>query len=125
MALHRPDSGPDPLSLLGAATPALKKTMLDLVSSYGTTSPETSEVGGSYQLRYLRSRPGGQGLTNNRKTRSLPFSGTGKGGSVAMVSSRARKEEKIRSDGDSQDGIIRQCVDQSAVLREIPCINAC
>lgn len=100
-------------SLLGAASPALKKTMVDLATNYGATSPEASKAGGSYQLKYLRSKRSGNQLSENvneSKNRStIPFSGPAKGSSIVRVSSRTRRgEERVTSDGDSQEGIIRQ-----------------
>jgi hypothetical protein len=99
-------------SLLGAASPALKKTMVDLATNYGATSPEASKAGSSYQLKYLRSKRSGNQLSESAtesKTRNIPFSGPAKGNSVVRVSSRSRRgEQTITSDGDSQEGIIRQ-----------------
>ena len=102
-------------SLLSAASPALKKTMVDLATNYGATTPEASKAGGSYQLRYLRSKQSGKQLsdqnnTTTSKNRTIPFSGPAKGSSIVRVSSRSRSrpEERIRGDGDSQEGIIRQ-----------------
>lgn len=86
--------------------------MVDLATNYGATSPEVSKAGGSYQLKYLRSKRSGNQLSENvtdSKNRTIPFSGPGKGSSIVRVSSRTRRgEERVTSDNDSQEGIIRQ-----------------
>jgi hypothetical protein len=89
--------------------------MIDLATNYGATTPEASKIGGSYQLRYLRSKQSGKQLsepnnTTTSKNRTIPFSGPAKGSSIVRVSSRSRSrpEERMRSDSDSQEGIIRQ-----------------
>ena len=95
-------------SLIGVATPALKKTMLDLVTNYGATDTQAGSKSGSgtFPLKYFNSkRNQSQQPSEGSKQRShLPFTGPGKGS--AMVS-RSRHDDTVKSDGDSQDGIIR------------------
>ncbi len=104
------------LALIGAASPVLKKAMSDLQTHYGdltTDNQGRSGMGHSFALKYLKSKRtnrtnnGSQPTNSNgSKNRTIPFGGPGVSGS-AMIS-RNRQEEKIQSDGDSQEGIIRQ-----------------
>jgi hypothetical protein len=101
------------LALIGAASPVLKKAMMDLVTNYGATgdSQNDSRLGRSFAMKYIKSKrnrtgQASQPTDSNGSKRPLPFSGSGVSGS-AMVS-RNRHEEKVQSDGDSQEGIIRQ-----------------
>ncbi|KAK5162863.1 uncharacterized protein LTR77_011120 [Saxophila tyrrhenica] len=103
------------LALIGAASPVLKKAMSDLVTNFGasTDSQARSGNGRSFALKYLKSKRTFRSNndsqptdSNGSKIRPLPFGGPGVSG-AAMIS-RNRPEEKLRSDGDSQEGIIRQ-----------------
>jgi len=104
------------LSLIGAAAPALKKTMLDLQTHFGaTTESQTNSKGGTntFPLKYLsasrRNASQQPSSHTDSKTGRMPFQGPGRGGSVIVGKSR-HHDDRIRtgSDGDSQKGIIRE-----------------
>lgn len=102
------------LALIGAASPVLKRAMADLVTNYGAQTDSQNRSGGnSFALKYLKPR-------SNNKSNDALQTGSGSGGSKGHMpfggsvvsgnpmTSRSRNEEKIRGDGDSQEGIIRQ-----------------
>ena len=100
-------------SLLGAASPALKKTMLDLQTNYGASESQSNSrtgYGGSFAMKYLNSSKRNMNnshLTDSRD-RNIPFSGPGVKGTASIHGRSRNDERRITSDGDSQEGIIRQ-----------------
>ena len=94
-------------SLVAVATPALKKTMMDLVTNYGAAESQSNTArSGSFPLKYLsRNRHNISGeRSGGSKQRSIPFSGPGRGSTMV---SRSRNEDTLKGDSDSQEGIIR------------------
>lgn len=95
-------------SLIGVATPALKKTMLDLVTNFGAAESQSNTKSGSgtFPLKYFsRRNNASQQPSEGSKARShMPFTGPGKGSTMV---SRSRHEDTVKGDNDSQEGIIR------------------
>lgn len=102
------------LALIGTASPALKKAMMDLATNWGhqTASGGSNSGGGqSFGLKYIKKRSQGskgssQPLNTSSGSRHIPFSGPGIGSSA--FASINKHDKRVRSDGDSQEGIIRQ-----------------
>ena len=104
-------------SLIGAASPALKKTMLDLMTNFGAASESQAnsraKYGGSFPLKYINSkinskRDVSQPSENDSKPRFVPFIGGETRGTAVVSVTRSNTHHKGVSDGDSQEGIIRQ-----------------
>lgn len=102
------------LALIGAALSVLKKAMADLATNWGhqTTSNESSSKNGqSFGLKYLKKRSQrSNGLSqpsdSGSRSRPLPYAGPGVSGNAFVRMNR--DDKKVRGDGDSQEGIIRQ-----------------
>ena len=92
-------------SLTGAASPALKKTMMDLMTNYGAqTESHSNSKPGSFPMKYLRSKHRSQPMDSER-SRNIPYSGAAKGSALI---SKSKNDDRTTRDDDSQEGIIRQ-----------------
>ena len=95
------------LSMVGGTSPALKKTMLDLVTNFGAVSDSQAgtKTGGSYAMKDLRYH-GGQksGQLSNAGKKFVPFVG-GSSSNNALI---GRRDSDRDNDNDSQKGIIRR-----------------
>ncbi|KAK3621722.1 hypothetical protein LTR56_022614 [Elasticomyces elasticus] len=97
------------LSLIGYTSPALKKTMRDLVTNYGAADDSQAgftRTGGSHEmddLRHLKNNTGSSWQRSNVGKRFVPFTGGGFSEANAVA-----KRGDTGSDGDSQEGIIRR-----------------
>ena len=93
-------------SLIGAASPALKKTMMDLRTDYGAqTGSNSNSKPGTFPLKYLKSGRNRSQPTDSERSRTIPYAGAAKGSALI---SKSRHEDKMTRDDDSQEGIIRQ-----------------
>lgn len=100
------------LSIIGYTTPALKKTMLDLVTNYGTvgetqTGSRSRSGGVGYALKDLRyskkkDKEGNSWPGSTASKRIAGFAGTGSENTAVV------ERGDHDSDGDSQKGIIRR-----------------
>ncbi|KAK3114099.1 hypothetical protein LTR53_007917 [Teratosphaeriaceae sp. CCFEE 6253] len=93
------------LSMLGGTSPALKKTMLDLVTNYGGVSDGEAEsrsktYGRSIPMKDMKSR---QQSSQASTSKFVPFVG-GASSNIATVKSVPDRENR-----DSQEGIISRC----------------
>ncbi|KAK4977546.1 hypothetical protein LTR42_001916 [Elasticomyces elasticus] len=97
------------LSLIGYTSPALKKTMRDLVTNYGAADDSQAgftRTGGSHEmddLRHQKNNTGSSWQRSNVGKRFVPFTGGGFSEANAVA-----KRGDTGSDGDSQEGIIRR-----------------
>ena len=111
-------------SLTSGTSPALKKTMLDLVTNFGAVSDSQAvsgdRTGESYAMKDLRYR-GGQrsGQVSNVSKRFVPFVG-GSSSNNAII---GRRDSDRDTDGDSRKGIIRR--DEVEVSYEITRKESC
>ncbi|KAK5135296.1 hypothetical protein LTR08_005399 [Meristemomyces frigidus] len=97
------------LSIIGYTSPALKRTMFDLVTNYGVVSDSQAgchaQNGGSYAMKELRYYKASVGA---------PWQGSDAGKQSVRVASSSFKADALAergdvdSDGDSQKGIIRR-----------------
>jgi len=97
------------LSIIGYTTPALKKTMLDLVTNYGATTNSQAgsraRNGGSYAMKDLRYHKGSAAASWQRSStgkKVVPFA------SSSFKANAVAERGDADSDGDSQKGIIRR-----------------
>ncbi|KAK0246914.1 hypothetical protein LTS09_017941 [Friedmanniomyces endolithicus] len=93
------------LSMLGGTSPALKKTMLDLVTNYGGVSDGEADsrakaYGRSFPMKDMKSH---QRSSQASTSKFVPFVG-GASSNIATV-----KNDPDREDRESQEGIISRC----------------
>ncbi|KAK4904965.1 hypothetical protein LTR49_025672 [Elasticomyces elasticus] len=93
------------LSMLGGTSPALKKTMLDLVTNYGGVSDGEADSRAkvhsrSFPMKDMESR---QQSSQASTSKFVPFVG-GASSNIATVKSTPDREDR-----DSQEGIISRC----------------
>ncbi|KAK0891623.1 hypothetical protein LTS16_025943 [Friedmanniomyces endolithicus] len=93
------------LSMLGGTSPALKKTMLDLVTNYGGVSDGEADsrakaYGRSFPMKDMKSH---QRSSQASTSKFVPFVG-GASSNIATV-----KNVPDREDRESQEGIISRC----------------
>ncbi|KAK5117849.1 hypothetical protein LTR85_008623 [Meristemomyces frigidus] len=96
------------LALIAAGYPALKRTVLDLVTNFGVSDQSTSNSrpGESYALRYLsrRSKADRSNHSGRWKVPTFsPFTATATGSAVVTGG-----KQNALEDDDSQKGIVRQ-----------------
>jgi hypothetical protein len=97
------------ISMVGGTSPALKKTMLDLVTNFGAVSDghavSGGRTGGSYAMKDLRYH-GRQktGQVSDASKKFVPFVG-GSSSNNAII---GRRGSDRNTDSDSQKGIIRR-----------------
>ena len=94
--------------MISGTSPALKKTMLDLVTNFGAVSESransTQRTGGSYAMKDLRYGVQRSGQRSNASKRFVPFVG-GTSSNNAVI---GRRNSDGDDDSDSRKGIIRR-----------------
>lgn len=95
------------LSILAGATPALKKTMLDLITNYGALTDShagSRAASNNFPLRYITGVSNAQISSQGSAGRAHKITSLIGGAKASGKSHQLHRE----GDGDSQEGIVRQ-----------------